>query len=107
MVGRQAVHEKTGAAGGVKISGPERAELVLAVNTNPDGKTREASDASNTIRPRSGTKHFVSMVKDFVEKGYPVGVGDIAFSNGADNAMMEQLRKENLLFSYIIHILIL
>ncbi len=86
------------AAGGVKISGPERAELVLAVNTNPDGKTREASDASNTIRPRSGTKHFVSMVKDFVEKGYPVGVGDIAFSNGADNAMMEQLRKENLLF---------
>lgn len=86
------------AAGGVKISDPERAELVLAVNTNPDGKTREASDASNTIRPRSGTKHFVSMVKDFVEKGYPVGVGDIAFSNGADNAMMEQLRKENLLF---------
>ena len=86
------------AAGGVKISGPERAELVLAVNTNPDGKTREASDASNTIRPRSGTKHFASMVKDFVEKGYPVGVGDIAFSNGADNAMMEQLRKENLLF---------
>ena len=86
------------AAGGVKISAPERADLVLAVNTNPDGKTREAHDAFNTIRPRSGTKHFVSMVKDFVEKGYPVGIGDIAFANGADNALMEQLRQEDLQF---------
>ena len=86
------------AAGGIRIPSPERADLVLAVNTNPNGKTEEASGLSNTIRPRKGTKPFVSMVKDFVEKGYPVGIGDIAYANGADNALMEELRKEGLQF---------
>lgn len=86
------------AAGGMKISAPERADLVLAINTNPDGKTTDASSPANTTRPRNGTKYFVAMVKDFVEKGYPVGVGDIACSNGADNALMEGLRKEGLQF---------
>ena len=38
------------------------------------------------------------MVRDFVEKGYPVGVGDIAFANGSDNALMEQFRQEGLQF---------
>jgi len=38
------------------------------------------------------------MVKDFVGKGYPVGVGDITYSNGSDNALMEQFRKEDLQF---------
>ncbi|MBQ7515685.1 MAG: DUF4127 family protein [Schwartzia sp.] len=85
------------AAGGLRIPAPERAELVLAVSTAPDGRTREANAPSNTIRPNRGTREFVSMVKELVEKGYPVGVGDIAFANGADNALMEQLRQEGLL----------
>lgn len=86
------------AAGGMTVKDPKRADLVLAINTNPNGKTSEANSPENTVKPRSGTKYFVSMVKDFVEKGYPVGVGDIAYANGADNALMEQLRKENLQF---------
>ena len=86
------------AAGGMMVSQPDKAEFVLAINTNPDGKTLEANSPANTIRPRKGTKHFVSQVKELVGKGYPVGVGDIACSNGSDNALMEQLRKENMLF---------
>ncbi len=86
------------AAGGMRVPAPERAEFVLAINTNPDGKTLEANLPSNTIRPRKGTKHFVSLVKDLVEKGYAVGIGDISYANGSDNALMEQLRKEDLQF---------
>ncbi len=86
------------AAGGMQVLSPQRAEMVFAINTNPDGKTWEANTPVNTIRPRRGTKTFVSMVRDFVEKGYPVGVGDIAFANGSDNALMEQFRQEGLQF---------
>jgi hypothetical protein len=35
---------------------------------------------------------------DYVGKGYPVGIADIAYANGADNALMEQLKKRKLLF---------
>ena len=86
------------AAGGIQIPFPERAEMVFAINTAPSGKTMGANNPSNSASPRSGTKYFVSLVKDLVEKGYPVAVGDISCSNGADNAMMEQLRKEDLQF---------
>ena len=86
------------AAGGVRVSSPERAEMVLAVNTSPNGKTFEANSPKNTTRPRNGTKPFVSMVKGLLDKGYTVAVGDIATANGSDNAMMDMLRKEGLLF---------
>lgn len=86
------------AAGGLQISNPARAELVMAVNTNPDGKTLEANSPANSIKPRKGTKTFVNLVKDLVAKGYPVAVADIACGNGADNALMNALHKEDLLF---------
>lgn len=87
------------AAGGMKIPAPERADLVLAVNTNPNGKTYEANAANNTFEPRSGTKYFTEMIENFIQKDYPVAVGDIAFANGADNALLEQFRQKNLQFS--------
>ena len=86
------------AAGAMRIPSPERADLVLVINTNPNGKTGEANHPSNTIRPREGTKYFVSMVKELAEKGCPVGIGDIAYVNGADNALMEALREDDLQF---------
>ncbi|WP_295160035.1 DUF4127 family protein [Selenomonas sp. AE3005] len=86
------------AAGGMWVPAPERAELVMAVSTNPDGKTGSANNPDNTIKPRKGTMPFVNMVKDFVGKGYPVAVADIAYGNGADNALMNELRKADLLF---------
>lgn len=84
--------------GGMKIFAPERADFVVAVSTNYDGKTLEAENPANVTKPRKGTAPFVAMVKDFAAKNIPVGVADIAFSNGADNALMAMLAKENLLF---------
>ncbi len=86
------------AAGGMAVPAPQRAELVLAVSTNADGQTLEANSPQNTIKPRKGTMPFVKMVKDFVGKGYPVAVADIAYGNGADNALMNELHKADLQF---------
>jgi len=86
------------AAGGMSVTSPERADLVLMVNTNPNGKTYEANDRKNDGADREGSKYFADLVSEYVDKGYPVGIADIAYANGSDNALMEQLRQRNLLF---------
>ena len=84
------------AVGGLRIPSHERADLVLAVNTRGNGKTFEASGKKNKLRPRGDLKTFLEPVKNFVAKGYPVAVADISFSNGADNALMNQLKRDDL-----------
>lgn len=85
-------------AGGMAVDAPEKADLVLTVNTNPNGKTYEANDRANNGTPREGTKYFADIVEEYVGKGYPVGVADVAYANGADNAVMEELKNRGLLF---------
>lgn len=85
------------AVGGLRIPAPERADLVLAVNTRANGKTFEAAVAKkNKLRLRGDVKTFLKPVKTFLDKGYPVAIADISFANGADNALMNQLKKDNL-----------
>ena len=87
------------AAGGLKIPAHERADLVLAVNTRENGKTFEAAVAKkNKLRLRSDLKTFIKPVKKFLDKGYPVAIADVSFANGADNALMKQLKRDNLQF---------
>ncbi len=86
------------ASGSFRITSANRADLVVAVNTNYDGKTLEANLPGNFTTPRKGTKPFMRILQDLTEKNYPVGVIDIAYANGADNALMEQMRIHNLLF---------
>ena len=83
------------ATGGIKVPSPERADFVLAVNTNPND---EGGTTFNDGVERDGTKYFADIVEDYVVKGYNMAVADIAFANGADNAMMEELRNRGLLF---------
>ena len=85
------------AVGGLRIPAHERADLVLVVNTRENGKTFEASNTKkNKINLRGDLKTFMEPLKDFVAKGYPVAVADIAFANGADNALMNQLERNDL-----------
>lgn len=86
------------AAGGFRINPANRADFVVAVNTNYDGKTFEANLPGNFTTPRRGTKSFMKLLTELTNKNYPVGVVDIAYANGADNALMEQMRIHNLLF---------
>ncbi len=94
----ESVDKAISALGAIRVNNPQRADLVLLVSTNPDGKTGEANFPDNTTKFRKGTKAFVEKVNNYVKQGYPVAVADIAFGNGADNALMEGLRKENLQF---------
>ncbi|MBD3878111.1 MAG: DUF4127 family protein [Quinella sp. 1Q5] len=85
------------AAGGMRIPAPERADLILAVNTRSNGKTFEANNVKkNKLRLRDDVKTFLKPVKSFLEAGYPVAIADISFSNGADNSLMNQLKKNDL-----------
>lgn len=86
------------AVGALEVKSPEKADLVLLVNTNPNGATYAANEPKNDGRPRDATKFFVEQVTSHVMAGYPTAVADIAFANGSDNAMMEGLLKNGLLF---------
>lgn len=86
------------AVGAVEVKAPEKADLVLWINTNPSGVTYAANEPKNDGKPRDATKFFVEQVTNSVAAGYPTAVADIAFSNGADNALMEAMLKNGLLF---------
>ena len=86
------------AAGGMLVRAPENADVVLTLNTNPDGRTYEANAVMNDGALREGTMYFADLVADYVAKGYPVAVADIAFANGADNALMAELQRRGLLY---------
>ena len=87
------------AAGGLRVPADERADLVLAVNTRRNGKTFEAGDVKkNKINLRGDLKSFMAILDDLMAKNYPVGVIDIAFANGADNALMNQFKLNDLQF---------
>ena len=86
------------AAGGMVVRTPDKADVVLAVNTNPNGRTYEANMPMNDGMPREGTTYFADIVADDVAKGYPVAIADIAFANGADNALRAELQRRGLLY---------
>ena len=86
------------ATGATLTEDESRADFILAVNTNPDGATFEADNAINDGTTREGTKFFVDTVQDYIDGGQKVIVADVAFANGSDNALMNQLRRRGLLF---------
>lgn len=85
------------AAGAIPVKSMKRADLVLLVNTAKDGKTGEANDLANTTEPRENTVAFVNLVDVLLREGYPVAIADIAYANGADNALLAELEKRDLL----------
>ncbi|MBR2520056.1 MAG: DUF4127 family protein [Selenomonadaceae bacterium] len=87
------------AAGATLTDEETGADFILAVNTNPDGLTFEADNPVNTTTERGGTKYFADMVADYLDGGKKVIVADVAFANGSDNALMDQLRRRALLFN--------
>lgn len=84
-------------AGGMKVNSDKRADLVFMVNTNFDGTTGAANDLNNVYIPNENIIDFVNMVDEAVQANKKVGIGDITFGNGSDNALMFSLYGNNLL----------
>lgn len=88
-------------AGGKEVFGDDYADLLLFVNTNPDGHTDDGDSTAeipvSKRKPRSSTKEFVDMIEDKVSQNYKVAVADIAFANSSDNALIEEMYKRKLL----------
>ncbi|WP_196603931.1 DUF4127 family protein [Pectinatus haikarae] len=85
-------------AGGRPTTSAKGASMILLVNTNVSGMTYEAGENLNSIYPRANTNSFVNMIEHYLGDKTPVAIGDIAFANGADNALMHNLLQRNLLF---------
>jgi len=92
-------------AGAKKIDNPAEADFVLLVNTDFDGETfwehnpfPDGRIYAPNLKPSNSTKNFAKLVEKNLAKKYPVGVADINFANGSDNALMKLLQEKNLLF---------
>ena len=92
-------------AGGRIADDPKLADLVLLVNTDQNGKTYFLHNSSPKDVPKLNEKkldkqanHFANLVDEYVEAGYPVGIADITYVNGADNALMKHLYNKGLLY---------
>lgn len=85
------------AAGGVPTTSLEEADLLMAVNTPVNGLTQEASSSKNNLQVTPELKKFIQTLENYLQKGKKVALADIAFSNGGDNALLNQLSQKGLL----------
>ena len=99
------IHDELAIVGARSTDFPDIADLVLLVNTNPDGRTQDGAPLANDPdpihndgNPRYGTWEFLHMVQDNLAQNRPVSVADISFANGSDNALMKLMKKKQLLF---------
>ena len=84
-------------AGGLEVPTDKRADLVFWVNTNFKGTTGAANDLNNVYTANENVLDFVNKVDKDVQAGKKVGIGDITFGNGADNSLMFELYRHQLL----------
>ena len=80
------------ALGGYPTRFVDRADLVLMVNTSTKGKTLEAASPANTPdNKKNKPEQLLARSRTYMDKGYPVAMGDVAYGNGADNALVQKI----------------
>lgn len=85
------------AAGGIVLLTPKFPDLILAVNTPVDGVSHESDAIQNEALHSQSSKMLTDKIQSELKQGNQVAIADIAFANGADNALMNQLYKPYLL----------
>ena len=85
-------------AGAVAVPDPAHADLVLLVNTPPDGKMGYGNAPDNDGTDLYDAQSLARYAGSLIAQGYRVAIADITRTNGADNALMNALRDEGLLF---------
>lgn len=91
--------------GGKMIENPQNADLVLLVNTDINGETLWTHNQSPSNKPfnpnlipTTSTNNFVELVEENLNNGCKIGIADVNYCNGSDNALMKILHDKNLLF---------
>lgn len=108
---KNTIKKQISVIGGVEVDSPEDADLVLLVNTPEDGKSinhyvvslaeevkESDSQRKNRAKQVASALNFVKLLEDYVAKGYKIAVADIAQPNGADDALLNNMRIRRLLF---------
>lgn len=90
---QDSVPQQIDAAGAVVAAAAADADLVLALNTPPDGIVRDSTAGSNQFFASAENKKFVRTLQATLDGGARVSLADVSYSNGADNGFMDQLAK--------------
>lgn len=79
------------ASGASKVDSPQNADLILAINTPPDGIVKDSTADDNQPFPSIANRNFVNTINFYLKSGNNITLADISYSNGADNGFMNLL----------------
>lgn len=85
------------AAGAYPVVRTDRADIVLAVNTDLYGRTYEAAWQTNDGAITDTHRKLTEMIAREIKSGKKVALADIKYANGADNGLMNCLEEAGLL----------
>lgn len=90
---QDSVPQQIDAAGASVAPTAAAADLVLALNTPPDGIMQDSTADSNQFFASVANKDFVRSLQSTLDSGAKVSLADVSYSNGADNGFMDLLAK--------------
>ncbi len=90
---QDSVPQQINAAGAAITADAASADLVLALNTPPNGIMQDSTADSNQFFASVDNKNFVRSLQKVLDDGAKVSLADVSYSNGADNGFMDWLAK--------------
>jgi hypothetical protein len=93
----ESVPQQIIAAGGQVVYSADAADVVLAMNTPPDGIMQDSTAPSNQPFASPANKRYISNLHNMITDGRHISLADVAYSNGADNGFMNELAHQGLL----------
>lgn len=91
------IEEHIRAVGGHVVE-REIPDFLLAVNTPLTKTTGESEAFKNLSMPRKSAREFLDRVEAAMQRDIPVSIADVFYSNGSDNTLLEEMKRENLLY---------
>lgn len=85
------------AAGAYPTVSTERADIILAVNTDKYGRTYEAAWPVNDGTITDNHRALADSIERELDRGKKVALADIKYANGADNGLMNCLAQRGIL----------
>jgi hypothetical protein len=85
------------AAGGQLAGSLMDSDVVLALNTPPNGEMEDSTSNSNMYFASPANRRYLTSLKQILDQGHKVSLADVAYSNGADNGFMNELAIRGLL----------